>query len=365
MDSTLIVIAIPVFLAFIGLELWIARRRRQTVYRFADSISNLGNGMGEQILGAFAVPISVGAYALIFNRWHFTVISSRSVLAWIVLFFAVDLCYYLFHRASHRINFLWAMHVVHHQSEEYNYSVALRQSWFDQLLQWIFYVPLALAGFPTLMFLTMSTLNTLYQFFIHTRLVNKLGPLELVLNTPSHHRVHHGVNPRYIDRNYGGILIVWDRLFASFEPEVEEPVYGLVKPLGSFNPLWANVHYYVEMARLSAGARGLGDRVRAWFAPPEWRPRSLGGPVTVPAPERSGPSLIAPADTRADWSIAVQFVFVVAATSWFIYAAGAHGVWHVAELGLAILVLIIAWGVSHDRRVRRAAQAGSAVERAA
>jgi sterol desaturase/sphingolipid hydroxylase (fatty acid hydroxylase superfamily) len=345
MDTILIVLAIPVFFAFIGLELLIARRRGRAVYRFADAIANLGNGIGMQVLGALFVPLSVGGYAFVYDRWHVATISPRSPLAWVVLFFGVDLAYYAFHRASHRINFLWAMHVVHHQSEEYNYSVALRQSWFDQLLQWLFYVPLAIAGFPTVMYLTTTTLNTLYQFFIHTRLVGKLGPLERVLNTPSHHRVHHGVNPRYIDRNYGGILIVWDHLFGSFEPEAEEPVYGIVKPLGRYNPLWANVHYYVEMARLAAAGRGL-ERLRAWVAPPEC--------VVVPEPTRHGPSLLAPPDRAADGFIALQFAIVVAATSYFIYEAGRRGVWPVAGVGAAILAFIIGFGVAHDRRVRRA-----------
>jgi sterol desaturase/sphingolipid hydroxylase (fatty acid hydroxylase superfamily) len=353
MDVILIVLAIPVFLAFIGVEYWISRRRGRSDYRFADSIANLGNGIGMQILAAFFVPVSVGGYALVYRYCHLAEISPRSVWAWVVLFFGVDLGYYVFHRCSHRINFLWAMHVVHHQSEEYNYSVALRQSWFDQLCTWIFYLPLAIAGFPTVMFLTMTTLNTLYQFFIHTRLVGRLGPLERVLNTPSHHRVHHGVNPRYIDRNYGGILIVWDRLFGSFEPEGDEPLYGIVKPLGRFNPLWANVHYYVEMARLAAAGRGL-ERLRAWVAPPEWRPRALGGTVVVPEPARRGPSLVAPPSRAGDAFIALQFLAVVTATSYFIYVAGNRGVWPVAALGAAILLMVTAWGVVHDRRVARA-----------
>src|SRR5262249_23680859 len=158
---------------------------------------------GEQVIQAFAIPITVGIYAWTYAHHRLMTQSPRSVVAWVILFFAVDFLYYAYHRASHRVNFLWAGHVVHHQSEEYNLSVALRQSWFgQQLTEWVFFIPLALAGFPPSMFLVMLTLNTLYQFWIHTRLVRRLGPLEWFLNTPSHHRVHHGVNPRYIDRNY-------------------------------------------------------------------------------------------------------------------------------------------------------------------
>jgi hypothetical protein len=235
---------------------------------------------------------------------------------------------------------------VHHQSEEYNFSVALRQSWFGQLTSWLFYVPLAIAGFPPAMFLVMTTLNTLYQFFIHTRLVGRLGPLEYVLNTPSHHRVHHGVNPRYVDRNYAGILIIWDRLFGTFEPEGDEPVYGLVKPLGSFNPLWANLHYWAQMADVARRTRRLRDKLRAFVAPPEWRPADLGGPVVVPEPDRSGPTLLAPPDPRRDRWMLAAFIGVNAAASWFIYAAGATGVANPTVIagGVAVLAAVIGIG---------------------
>ena len=137
----------------------------------------------------------------------------------------------------------------------------------------MFYLPLALAGFSPAAFVAMSTLNTLYQFWIHTRLVKRLpAPFEWVLNTASHHRVHHGVNPKYIDKNYAGILIVWDRLFGTFQEEEEEPVYGTVKPLASWNPLWANTHYWAEIATMSRLAPRIADKVRVWLAPPEWRP---------------------------------------------------------------------------------------------
>lgn len=346
MESILIVAAIPIFFLCIGVELWIARRRGRELYRFADSLANLGNGIGEQVVAAFAVPITVGIYAWIWAHARVATLSARSVAAWVVLFFAVDLCYYLFHRAAHRMNFLWAGHVVHHQSEEYNFSVALRQSWFNQLFSWAFYVPLAVAGFPPAMFLVMTTLNTLYQFFIHTRLVGRLGPVEWVLNTPSHHRVHHGVNPRYVDRNYGGILIIWDRLFGTFEPEAAEPVYGPVKPLGSFNPLWANLHYWVQMAELARGSRRFADKLRALVAPPEWRPADLGGPVVVPEPTRTGPTLLARPDRRRDRRMLVAFVGVNLAASWFIWAAGRYGVGRpaVALGGVAVLAAVVAIG---------------------
>ena len=282
MESTLIILSIPIFLAFMGGELLLARRRGRRLYRWADSVANLGNGIGSQIIAAFCIPVTVGVYAYVFAHWRLATQSARSVAAWVVLFFAVDLCYFLFHWAAHRVNFLWAGHVVHHSSEEYNYSVALRQSWFgQQLTEWVFFLPLALAGFPPAMFLVMLTLNTLYQFFIHTRLVGRLGPLEWFLNTPSHHRVHHGINPRYVDRNYAGVLIIWDKLFGSFvEEDPAVPCeYGIVGQVHSHNPLRLTFHEWIDMLRDAARAHGMRRAFAQLFGPPE---RALSHPSNDP-----------------------------------------------------------------------------------
>ncbi len=355
MESALIVLSIPIFFAFMGGELWLARRRGQRVYHFADSIANLGNGIGEQIIQAFCIPITVGVYATVYAHARLATIPSRSIVAWVALFFAVDFLYYAYHRASHRVNFLWAGHVVHHQSEEYNYSVALRQSWFgQQLTEWVFVLPLALAGFAPSMFVVTITINTLYQFFIHTRLVGTLGPLELILNTPSHHRVHHAVNPQYVDRNYAGVFIIWDRLFGTFEPEVAPPVYGLVKPLGSFSPLWANLHRWVEIARMSHQTRRWRDKLYAWIAPPEWRPADLGGTVVVPEPDRDGPSLVARPDRARDRRVALAFAAVLAGAAWFIHAAGTqpHAPLVVATAAVLLAAIVSFGWIYSPRRAR-------------
>ncbi|HWE29517.1 MAG TPA: sterol desaturase family protein, partial [Polyangia bacterium] len=165
------------------------------------------------------------------------------------------------------------------------------------------------------------------------------------LNTPSHHRVHHGVNPQYVDRNYAGVLIVWDRLFGTFEPESVAPVYGLVKPLGSFNPLWANLHRWVEIASMSRRTSRTVDKIYAWLAPPEWRPADLGGPVVVPEPDRDGPSLIARPDRARDRRVALAFVVVLAASSWFIHAAASKPAAPlVIVVGVAVLLAIVSFG---------------------
>jgi hypothetical protein len=166
---------------------------------------------------------------------------------------------------------------VHHQSEDYNLSVALRQSWFQSFFSFAFYLPLAIVGFEPLMFAVVISFNTLYQFWIHTETIGKLGPLEWVFNTPSHHRVHHGSNPKYIDKNHAGSLIIWDRLFGTFQEEDEKVYYGITSPLNSWNPVWANFHYWVELWELSKRSRGIKNKVLVFIKPPGWQPAELGG----------------------------------------------------------------------------------------
>jgi len=214
------------------------------------------------------------------SRWTF---HPGAILGWSAAFLTVDLAYYWFHRTSHEVNLFWAGHIVHHSSEEYNLTVALRQSALGGILSWIFYVPLAVLGMSVEQFAVCYALNLIYQFWIHTRAVGRLPAwAEAVLNTPSHHRVHHGVNPEYQDRNYAGVLIVWDRWFGTFTPEAQEPVYGLTSPLHSWNPLWAQLHHYVAIARNVRHAETWRDRWYTVFGSPAWRPQSWGGPVALP-----------------------------------------------------------------------------------
>ncbi|MBK8257089.1 MAG: sterol desaturase family protein [Polyangiaceae bacterium] len=286
MDARIIALSIPFFFLLIGLEFAVLRKKADKRYILHDSISSLSCGVGQQMLGAFVhLLFPLIPYAFLYNNYRVTTLTP-SVLTWTLLVLGVDLGYWAYHWASHRVNFLWAMHVVHHQSEEYNLTTALRQSWFTGLVSWVFYMPLALVGFPAEMFVVVYTLDIVYQFWIHTRAVGKLGPLEWIMNTPSHHRVHHGVDPQYIDKNYAGIFIIWDRLFGTFIKEEREPVYGIVGPLASWNPFWANVQPWVKLAQMSGATRRLRDKIWVWFAPPEWRPKDLGGPVTIPEVSR-------------------------------------------------------------------------------
>jgi sterol desaturase/sphingolipid hydroxylase (fatty acid hydroxylase superfamily) len=277
MPVNYIVLAIPVFFVLIALELVITRVLERDYYRLSDSLNDLSCGILQQLLELFVKTTLFAGYLYLYGRYHLMEVSGTSAAAWVLCFLGVDFLYYWFHRLSHEVNAFWAAHVVHHQSEDYNLAVALRQGAFQGWFSWFFYLPLALIGFPPLMFLTVSSLNTLYQFWIHTRTIGRLGPLEWVLNTPSNHRVHHGRNPKYIDRNHGGTLIVWDRLFGTYQEEEEEPVYGITSPLRSWNPVWANLHYWVELWQTAKGVRRPADRLRLFWKPPGWRPAELGG----------------------------------------------------------------------------------------
>ncbi len=319
MDAWLIALSLPVFFVLIGIDLVVTKMQGKDSYRFHDAITDLSCGVGSLVTGAGAKLIGLGAYALVYEHVRLHQVSTHSVWGWVAVVLGVDLCYYWFHRAGHRMNFIWAGHAVHHQSEDYNLAVALRQSWYIPLVSWVFDVPLALLGFPPVMYLTAKTFNTLYQFWIHTEAIGTLGPLEWVLNTPSHHRAHHGVNPEYIDKNYAGIFIIWDRLFGTFEPEKDEVVYGTVKPVASWNPLWVNVANWVEMARLMRGARRLSDKLKLVFGPPEWRPEGLGGPVEVPAVDAREPAKFETEIPRqVDWYVAANFAGVIVGTAAFL-----------------------------------------------
>lgn len=276
-----IALSVPVFFVLIGIELAWSFYKKFDYYRLNDSIANLSQGIGQQLTGIFMKTALFFGYKYIFEHWRLFDFP-QTIWVWILLFIGVDFFYYWFHRMSHQVNALWAAHIVHHQSEEYNLTVALRQSWFQGWFSWVFYLPLAFLGFDPLMFLTLSAFNTLYQFWIHTRLIKNMGPLEYILNTPSHHRVHHGSNPKYIDKNHAGTLIIWDRLFGTFQKEEEEVYYGITTPLASWNPLWANVHYWDELWNTAKKSPRWADKINVFIKPPGWFPEHLGGFKSAP-----------------------------------------------------------------------------------
>lgn len=268
--------AVPVFFVLIVVELVVARLRGMRLYRFNDSITDISCGTLEQLSKLFLRTLLLVGYVFVYNHARLFEIESWTPegkwAAAVMLFVGVDFCFYWFHRFAHEWAAPWAAHVVHHQSEEFNLAVALRQSTIEDVFAAFFYLPLAVLGFPPLWFVAVLSLNLLYQFWIHTRTLGRLGPLEWVLNTPSHHRVHHGRNLKYLDKNYAGMLIIWDRMFGTFQPEEEEPVYGITKPIESWNPLWANLHVWGELAHDCFRAPRWRDKIKIWFMPLGWTP---------------------------------------------------------------------------------------------
>jgi hypothetical protein len=263
-------------------------------------------------------------------------------VAWIVAIIAVDFIYYWWHRWSHEVNFMWAAHVVHHSSEDYNLAVALRQSIFTAWTGWPMFATLAFVGVPPIVYATVHSFNTLYQFWIHTQLIGKLGPFENWINTPSLHRVHHAINPGYLDKNYGGTFMIWDRLFGTYEPETEPCVYGIVKPLGSFDLFWIQVHYYVECARVSWEAPLFADKLKVWLAPPTWSARGL--PQKPPPPVVTPQSFVKwapPPGTgfRVSWFL--QFTLIIVATFLFLLLGGRLPL--VARAGAAAGIVFCVW----------------------
>ncbi len=368
MDERLIAFAVPVFFAAMAVEFVLNRRHLLRTgqrsptggvggYRYADTLCNLCMGIGQQALDPLFRALMLVAYAWVAENLAPVQLSPTAASTWILAIVGVDFCFYWFHRWSHRVNVLWAVHHVHHSSEEYNLAVALRQPWLEKLVDIPFYLPLALVGVPMEVYAAAFTLNLLYQFFVHTRWVPKLGFLEGVLSTPSNHRVHHAVNPVYIDKNYGGILIVYDRLFGTYQAEAETPVYGTVKPLGSYSPPWANFAVWAHLWQAAGQARKLGDKLWTWLGPPEWRPPELGGPVTIPPP-RDGVAYdpAVPAGNR--WLVRAAFVLVTAMLIAFLWTQRAANLAQQAAFaGLCLLALGAVGGALEGRRWTPAAAA--------
>ena len=255
----------------IGVEFFVLRARNRPV-RLNDAVTDISCGIGDQTIGLFLKSFALLPYTYLVEHASLFELSTRDAWVWVFGVLSVDFFYYLYHRACHRVNLGWATHAIHHQSEAYNLSVALRQPWFSIFFAWVFYLPLALLGLPVEVYVTTFAFNLLYQFWIHTETINKLGWFEYVFNTPSHHRVHHGTNPKYIDKNYAGIFIIWDRMFGTFQEEEETPLYGTLKPLRSWNPVWANVSPWANLVTRMRSFPKIKDKVWVWFAAPEWTP---------------------------------------------------------------------------------------------
>ena len=321
--AQIIVLATPVFFALIALEFAVGLARGRNTYRLNDSLNSIGLGVMSQVTGVFGKLLRIGLYALVFEHLALWRLGAASPWVWLFALLFYDFCYYWLHRGGHRVAVLWAAHVVHHQSEDYNLGTALRQTSSGFLLGWLFYLPMAVAGVPPLVFGTVALVDLLYQFWVHTQQIDRLGWFDRWFCSPSNHRVHHAVNDVYLDKNYGGILIVWDRLFGTFKDEMEaEPcVYGTRAPLQSWNPLWANLQVYRDLAMDSWRAGSWADKLRVWIKPPGWRPADVAVRWPKPAFDIGAVSRFdPPAPRAAQFAAGALFLAVLGATTvmlWF------------------------------------------------
>ncbi|MCC1495492.1 sterol desaturase family protein [Alcanivorax sp. 1008] len=342
MQNVLLAYATPFFFALILAEAWWARRKGKEFFEFSDSLTSIGCGVFTVTIELFAKTFLLGLFIVVEQRfavWHWPV---DSWLTWLVFFILLDFVYYWAHRWSHEINFFWGGHVPHHQSEHYNLTTALRQGAWQDISHWPLYLVLALAGCPASVFIILLTVSKLYQFWIHTRLIDKIPLIEGIFNTPSAHRVHHGINDPYIDRNHGGTLMIWDRIFGTYVKEGEPVVFGVRKAFHSRNPLTAHVDWLVTLWRDASLSYRWQDRFTIWFRRTGWRPegakrRDFRPPFSLEKFRLYAPVLDA-AQKRTGF---VWFMLAIVANSTMLLGFGHIG-WG-AQLLLAALVTVTLW----------------------
>ena len=272
--SSIITFAVPVFFLMIIIEYCYGRFVGKDTYRLNDTFTSISLGM----ISRYPTMLNLGVQSLIFvyigKYLNVGLLSMKNPLTWIIAFLLYDLSYYWMHRMHHEIKILWATHSVHHHGEDYNLATALRQTSTGWLWKWIFYMPMIILGVPGEVFVTVAGINLVYQFWVHTEHIGHLGFLEKIFITPMNHGIHHAKNKEYIDANYGGVFIIWDRMFGTYTARLEDvtPVYGTVSALKSFNPIWANTQVYTNMIKDTIKTKKLSDKIKIWYSRTYWRP---------------------------------------------------------------------------------------------
>jgi len=270
MKLNYLALAVPLFMFFIGLEYYYSKRKGKNFFQYAESIANLNVGIAERLLDIF----TTGLFFFVFDyvHKHFALLNIKAnALTWVLLFLATDLVWYWYHRFAHEINVFWAAHVVHHQSENFNYTVSARITVFQAVVRCMFWCVLPLIGFPAVMTSTFLIIHGMYPFFIHTQALGRWGWFEKFLVTPTHHSLHHASNPEYLDKNYGDVLIIWDKMFGTFVQKKEDIkiVFGLTKQLNSHSFLWQHFHFPLEIYLNFRKAKGIKARWKVLFGRPD------------------------------------------------------------------------------------------------
>ena len=271
MAPAILYYAIPGFVILLSIEAWFSYRENKHLYETKDTWSSLAMGIGNVLTGFVTKAMIFGLFTLLY-KWRIFTLDDTKWWFWVLLFLADDFSYYWFHRTAHNVNWFWASHVVHHSSQHYNLAAALRQTWTGNATgSFLFWAWMPLIGFHPVWVLLMQQISLIYQFWIHTETVRQCPKwVEFIFNTPSHHRVHHGTDLKYLDKNHGGILIIWDRIFGSFQPEEERPVYGLTKNINSFNPFVIAFSTWAELFKKAFRSGSFKNAIKYFVQPPGW-----------------------------------------------------------------------------------------------
>ncbi|SIS18134.1 Sterol desaturase/sphingolipid hydroxylase, fatty acid hydroxylase superfamily [Aquipseudomonas alcaligenes] len=328
------VLAVPLYILLILLELAYERWSGRHTYRLADAVTSIDTAVLRMLLEGPLRLLLVIPYAWLYEHARLWTLDPTSPWAWLLGFVAVDFCFYWAHRSLHRYNLLWGAHQPHHSSEDFNLSTALRKGAFQTAFDWPFYLPLALLGLPLPLFLVLLGAQLVYQFWIHSQHVGRLGMLEWFMVTPSNHRVHHGQNDRYIDKNHGGVFIVWDRLFGTFADETEVVRYGVTTPVRTFDPLRLQFSWWRLLWADAVATRSWWDKLRLWWMPTGWRPADV---CARPWPKMGADKFDCPSQAGLRWYAFVQFVLINALT--LVYLASVKQAGWLLPLLLGPLIL--------------------------
>ena len=340
----MLAIAYVFFVALIGVEAAVSLWRKDGHYRLGEAVVNIGHGVVYQVFDHLTKSLVIFPFLTLSALVTWPLLPVDAWWGWLIGLLLYDLVTYWLHRHHHEVHFLWAIHGVHHAAEDFNFAAALRQAIFQNVFGWLWRLPLALL-LPLEMFVGLIVFDFLYQFLQHTRYVPKLGPIEWVMNTPSHHRVHHGTEEKYLDKNYGGILIIWDRLFGTFQAEEEEPTYGLTRPIGSLNAVWGNLAIYSQLARASQRVRGW-KKVAVWVSGP--------GELSRLCPDDGWQAPPTFSDDRAPLRVRAYVVLTSAAISptlgWMLLTGSTWSLLGTVMVSLLVVVSVVQAGALLEQR---------------
>jgi len=347
-----ILLAIPGFLLLIAAEFLWDKYRDTGYYRFNDALNSLAMGMLSRVTQILYALIPFSIYAATYERWAlFT--WENTAIALVLAFVLYDLAYYWVHRVGHVMNISWASHVIHHSSEEYNLTTALRQTSVPNVIGWVFYIPLALLGFPPWILLTVASFNLLYQFWVHTQVIRRMPEwYEALFVTPSNHRVHHAKNKCYVDKNYGGVFILWDRIFGTFQPELDEEkvVFGISTQLASWNPIWGNLHILFQQFKDAWHTHSIVDKLTLWFRRTGYRPQDVEQRFPITKSNEAGDKYDVSLPSAVKGYLILQLTLLIGGVSGFMYLGPGLNSGDIALIGTTLAFALLSQGFVQEQK---------------